>query len=212
DMRVDKAYVETKLKSNDSVIIDGRGADAFVDGHIPGAKSLVASRLLTEDRKVQPEDVLTGLLASRGIDKDKEILSYCGSGVAAANNYIALRNLGYKNVRIYDESWDEWSRDPKAGQALALNNYTFTGEDVSADAEGPKFLTAEQVKERAANPNVVVVDVRSPSDYGAGQIPGSVNVFWDTTLDDNRVLKNADDLKKLYQEAGVTPEKQVILF
>lgn len=210
DMRVDKAYVETKIRANDSVIVDGRNADAFVDGHIPGAKSLSASRLLTEDRKVQPEDVLSGLLASRGIDKEKEILSYCGSGVAAANNYIALRNLGYKNVRIYDESWDEWSRDPKAGQALALNNYGFTGENIGE--EGPKFLTAEEVKELAANPNVVIVDVRSPSDYGAGQIPGSVNVFWDTTLDENRVLKGADDLKKLYQEAGVTPDKQVILF
>lgn len=213
DVRVDKAYVETKMKSSDSVIVDGRGADAFVDGHIPGAKSLAASRLLTEDRKVQPEDVLTGLLASRGIDKDKEILSYCGSGVAAANNYIALRNLGYKNVRIYDESWDEWSRDPQAGQALALNNYTFTGNDISSEtAAGPKFLNADQVKELAANPNVVVLDVRSPSDYGAGQIPGSVNVFWDTTLDEHRVLKTPEELKKLYQEAGVTPDKQVILF
>src|SRR5690606_19558179 len=61
-------------------------------------------------------------------------------------------------------------------------------------------------------PNVVVVDVRSPSDYSAGQIPGSVNVFWDATLDENRVLKSADELKKLYEEAGVTPDKKVILF
>jgi thiosulfate/3-mercaptopyruvate sulfurtransferase len=213
DMRVDKAYVETKLKANDSVIVDGRNSDAFVDGHIPGAKSLTAARLLTEDKKVVPEDVLNNLLASRGIDKDKEILSYCGSGVAAANNYIALRNLGYKNVRIYDESWDEWSRDPKAGQSLALGNYAFTGNDVSAEtSEGPKFLSAEQVKELAQNPDVVVVDVRSPSDYNAGQIPGSVNVFWDATLDENRVLKDVAELKKIYEEAGVTPEKQVILF
>lgn len=213
DMRVDKAYVESKLKANDSVIVDGRNSDAFVDGHIPGAKSLVAARLLTEDKKVLPEDVLTNLLASRGIDKEKEILSYCGSGVAAANNYIALRNLGYKNVRIYDESWDEWSRDPQAGQSLALGNYAFSGEDVSADASGgPKFLSAEQVKELAQNPDVVVVDVRSPSDYSAGQIPGSVNVFWDTTLDENRVLKDPAELKKIYEAAGVTPDKQVILF
>lgn len=213
DMRVDKAYVESKLKANDSVIVDGRNSDAFVDGHIPGAKSLVAARLLTEDKKVLPEDVLTNLLASRGIDKEKEILSYCGSGVAAANNYIALRNLGYKNVRIYDESWDEWSRDPQAGQSLALGNYAFSGEDVSADASGgPKFLSAEQVKELAQNPDVVVVDVRSPSDYSAGQIPGSVNVFWDTTLDENRVLKDPAELKRIYEAAGVTPDKQVILF
>lgn len=212
DMRVDKAYVESKLKSTDAVVVDGRNSDAFVDGHIPGAKSLVAARLLTEDRKVQPEDVINNLLASRGIDKNKEILSYCGSGVAAANNYIALRNFGYANVRIYDESWDEWSRDPAAGQSLALGNYTFTGANVSEATEGPHFLTADQVKERAADPNVIVLDVRSPSDYGAGQIPGSVNVFWDATLDENRVLKDTAELKKLYEEAGVTPDKQVILF
>lgn len=213
DVRVDKAYVESRLKSPEAVVVDGRNSDAFVDGHIPGAKSLVASRLLTEDRKLLPEDVINNLLVSRGIDKEKEILSYCGSGVAAANNYIALRNLGYTNVRIYDESWDEWSRDPAAGQALALNNYAFTGEDVSGgSAEGPHFLTAEQVRDLSDDPNVVVLDVRAPSDYAAGQIPGSVNVFWDTTLNDDRVLKDTADLRKLYEEAGVTPDKQVILF
>ncbi len=99
----------------------------------------VLTRTPSEDAPIA--DVINNLLATRGIDKEKEILSYCGSGVAAANNYIALRNLGYKNVRIYDESWDEWSRDPKAGQALALNNYGFTGENIGE--EGPKFLTAE---------------------------------------------------------------------
>lgn len=211
DVRVDKAYVQSKLKSQDTVIIDGRNSDAFVDGHIPGAKSVVAARLLTEDRKILPQDVINNLLASRGVDKNKEILSYCGSGVAAANNYIALKNLGYTNVRIYDESWDEWSRDPAAGQSLALGNYAFAGADLG-NFQGPKFLTAEQVKELAATPDVVVVDVRSPSDYSAGQIPGSVNVFWDSTLDDNRVLKSTDELRKLYEEVGVTPDKKVVLF
>ncbi|MGW9231366.1 rhodanese-like domain-containing protein [Pseudorhizobium sp. NPDC055634] len=211
DVRVDKAYVQSKLKSQDTVIIDGRNSDAFVDGHIPGAKSVVAARLLTEDRKILPQDVINNLLASRGVDKNKEILSYCGSGVAAANNYIALKNLGYTNVRIYDESWDEWSRDPAAGQSLALGNYAFAGADLG-NSEGPKFLTAEQVKELAATPDVVVVDVRSPSDYSAGQIPGSVNVFWDSTLDDNRALKSTDELRKLYEEVGVTPDKKVVLF
>jgi thiosulfate/3-mercaptopyruvate sulfurtransferase len=37
-------------------------------------------------------------------------------------------------------------------------------------------------------------------------------VFWDSTLDDTRVLKTTDELKQIYSEVGVTPEKQVILF
>lgn len=214
DVRVDKTYVESKLKATDTVIVDGRNADAFVDGHIPGAKSVVAANLLTQDQKIKPAEVIGNLLASRGIDKNKEILSYCGSGVAAANNYVALRNLGYTNVRIYDESWDEWSRDPKAGQSLALGNYAFSNDAKSSalNENGPNFLTEDQVKELASNADVVVVDVRSPSDYSAGQIPGSVNVFWDETLDENRVLKQPEELKKIYAEVGVTPDKKVILF
>ncbi len=64
----------------------------------------------------------------------------------------------------------------------------------------------------AADPNVVVVDVRSPSDYAAGHIPGSVNVFWDDTFDGDRVLKSPEELQALYAAAGVTPDKRVVLF
>ncbi len=211
DMRVDKSYVASRLNAEDAVVIDGRNADAYVDGHIPGAKSLAAGGLLTEDAKVKPAEFINGLLAARGIDFSKEILSYCGSGVAASNNYVALRNLGYTNIKIYDESWDEWSRDPAAGQSLALGNYAFTGEALAAAPAGPSFLSAEEVRALAQDPNVVVVDVRSPSDYSAGQIPGSVNVFWDDTLDENRVLKSVDELKDIYAEVGVTADTRVVL-
>jgi len=59
---------------------------------------------------------------------------------------------------------------------------------------------------------VVIVDVRSPSDYAAGHIPGAVNVFWDATFDEDRVLLPAEKLKALYEQAGVSPDKRVILF
>ena len=37
---------------------------------------------------------------------------YCQVGVRAAQIYFALRLLGYKRVRLYDGSWEEWSADP----------------------------------------------------------------------------------------------------
>lgn len=213
DIRVDKAYVDQKLNAPESVIVDGRNYDAYADGHIPGAKSLSPNQLLTESRSLQSTDKLNSLLSSRGIDKDKEIIAYCGSGVAAANNYVALKNLGYENVVLYDASWDEWSISSNAAQSVALGNYTFSGGNAELDTnDAPKFLTAEEVKELGAKPDTVVLDVRSPSDYGAGQIPGSVNIFWNTTLDDQRVLKSPEELKQLYTAAGVTPDKKVIIF
>lgn len=213
DIRVDKAYVAGKVGASEAVIIDGRNGDAYADGHIPGAQTVPASSLLTKQATLQSQPVLTALLDAKGVTPDREVVSYCGSGVAAANNYLALKNLGYKNVVLYDASWDEWSRDPRSGQQVSLANYSFGGTAIEPTRDGtPKFLDAEQVKALAKDPNVVIVDVRSPSDYAAGHIPGSVNVYWDKTFDQDRVLASVDALKKLYADAGATPDKRIVLF
>lgn len=210
DIRVSKEYVASKV-GTEAVIIDGRNGEAFADGHIPGAQTLPAASLLTASATLQSQPVLLDLLNTVGVKPDSEVVSYCGSGVAAANNYLALRNLGYENVVLYDASWDEWSRDPRAGQQVALGNYTFEGTPVAQSA-GPSFLDEAAVKALAQDPNVVVVDVRSPSDFAAGHIPGSVNVYWDSTFDKDRVLLPVEQLQKLYADAGVTDDKRIVLF
>lgn len=212
DIRVGKDYVASKVGASDAVIIDGRGSDAYADGHIPGAQTLPAASLLTKAATLQSEPVLLNLLQTAGVSPDREVVSYCGSGVAAANNYLALRNLGYTDVVLYDGSWDEWSRDPAAGQQLALANYTFSGEPLPAEAAGPRFLDAAQVKALAADPNVAVLDIRSPSDYAAGHIPGALHLYWDTTFGPDRVLLPVEELRQLYTDIGLTPDKRVVIF
>lgn len=212
DIRVDKGYVTAKIGASDAVIIDGRNEDAYADGHIPGAQAVPASSLLNKNATLQSEPVLTALLASKGVKPEQEVVSYCGSGVAAANNYLALKNLGYKNVVLYDASWDEWSRDPRSGQQLSLANYTFDGKSAEAAEGTPQFLDEKQVKALAGDPSVVVVDVRSPSDFAAGHIPGAVNVYWDSTFDKDRVLLPAEQLAKIYADAGLTTDKRIVLF
>lgn len=212
DIRVDKSYVAGKIGASDAIIIDGRNEDAYADGHIPGAQALPAASLLNKNATLQSEPVLTALLESKGVKPDQEVVSYCGSGVAAANNYLALKNLGYKNVVLYDASWDEWSRDPRSGQQVSLANYTFEGTPNTGADGTPQFLDEKQVKALASDPNVVVVDVRSPSDFAAGHIPGAVNVYWDSTFDRDRVLLPSEQLRKIYADAGVTPDKRVVLF
>jgi len=212
DIRVDKAYVASKVGADGAVIIDGRNEEAYSDGHIPGSQAIPAASLLNKDATLQSQPVLTALLDSKGVTADKEVVSYCGSGVAAANNYLALKNLGYQNVVLYDASWDDWSRDPKSGQQISLANYSFGQGPAEILAGKPRFLKEAELKQLAADSQVIIVDVRSPSDYAAGHIPGSVNVFWDKTFDTDRILLPEEKLKALYTEAGVTPDKRVILF
>ncbi|MCG0997684.1 sulfurtransferase [Acetobacter persici] len=58
-----------------------------------------------------PEETLP-LAASRGLKPDDDIIIYCFKGARAANTYVALSQAGFKKLRIYMGSWNEWSRNP----------------------------------------------------------------------------------------------------
>lgn len=51
------------------------------------------------------------LAASRGLTPEDEIIIYCFKGARAANTYVALSQAGFKKLRIYMGSWNEWSRN-----------------------------------------------------------------------------------------------------
>lgn len=225
EIRVNKQFVESKVGQAGVTIIDGRDAAAYLDGHIPTAKSLPSSDWLASDKSLKPQQALNQWLGEQQINSEDQIVSYCGSGVAAANNYLALRNLGYDNVAFYDASWDEWSRDPKSAQSIAFNNYTFNagahhtgqtttdGIPIAGAVSGvPQFLDIAAVRKAAEDSNTVIVDIRSPADYDWGHIPNAVNVFWDDTFNADRTLKSNDELAAIYKKAGVTPDKRVVIY
>jgi 3-mercaptopyruvate sulfurtransferase SseA len=134
--------------------------------------------------------------------------------VYGANNFLAMRHLGYKNIVFYDASWDEWSRDPNAMQEISLANYTFDAGPFSTGKVGVRFVDRKELQAAIDDNrrNVVIVDVRSPADYDWGHIPTSVNVFWNDTVDTNRKLLPAQELRGVYAKAGLSPDKRVIVY
>jgi thiosulfate/3-mercaptopyruvate sulfurtransferase len=50
-------------------------------------------------------------LAEGGVTKDKEIILYCFKGARTSSTYLAMKMLGYENVRTYIGSWNEWAKD-----------------------------------------------------------------------------------------------------
>lgn len=210
--RVQKDEVAKKVGSTDVVIVDGRVTQAFEDGHIPTAKVFPANDYVGKGTFRRDRKDLLKDLAAKGITPDKQVVSYCGSGMAAANAFLVLKDLGFDKLVLYDGSWDEWSRDPKAGQEVSLPNYSFASLSSDKSSIGPRLLTEAEVKELQKKPDTVVLDVRAPADYVVGRIPDSVNVYWNDTLDNDRVVKSRDDLAALYKAKGVTPDKHVVIF
>jgi thiosulfate/3-mercaptopyruvate sulfurtransferase len=62
-----------------------------------------------KDGNVRPDEDLTSLISSAGLDPNKETITYCHGGVTSCIGYSALELAGFKNVRMYDGSWSEYS-------------------------------------------------------------------------------------------------------
>ena len=104
------------VQSHQGVLIDARSTDRFhgqnenmdhTAGHIPGALCCPFSDNLDE----------SGLFVAAGknfekVSKNEDIISYCGSGVTATHNILALILAGYDEPALYAGSWSEWIENP----------------------------------------------------------------------------------------------------
>jgi len=84
-----------------------------VAGHIPGAVNFFIKDVLTPSNTwLAPALLRARLLARLGDTPPGQVVTYCGSGVAAAQAALALEQAGLSGARIYPGSWSEWSADP----------------------------------------------------------------------------------------------------
>ena len=76
-------------------------------GHIPGALNLPYTENLAADGKFKPREELRMQFA--GLGADKGAIFYCGSGVNATQQLLAMEIAGLPNARLYAGSWSDWS-------------------------------------------------------------------------------------------------------
>ncbi|WP_284645558.1 sulfurtransferase [Paenibacillus silviterrae] len=103
-----------------ATLVDSRDANQYlgleapfdpVAGHIPGALNFFWKDGLHKDGTWKPVEALQEHFA--GLPKDEEIIVYCGSGISATPNVLALREAGFSRVRLYAGSWSDWISYPE---------------------------------------------------------------------------------------------------
>ncbi|OBZ14360.1 3-mercaptopyruvate sulfurtransferase [Bacillus sp. FJAT-27264] len=77
-----------------------------ISGHIPGAANYFWKDALQGDGFWKSPEQLREQFAN--LPKEDEIIVYCGSGISATPNVLALREAGYENVKLYAGSWSDW--------------------------------------------------------------------------------------------------------
>jgi thiosulfate/3-mercaptopyruvate sulfurtransferase len=108
------------------VLLDARAGERYrgevepidrVGGHIPGAVSAPTALNVAETGEgeaplLRPPDELRARFRELGVSDDTEVGVYCGSGVSAAHEVLALAQAGF-DAALYVGSWSEWSADPE---------------------------------------------------------------------------------------------------
>jgi thiosulfate/3-mercaptopyruvate sulfurtransferase len=121
------------LASADAVVVDARTAARFAEGdpaidprggHVPGARSLPwAGNLDAGTGRFLPVDALR---RRYGLDRDHppSYIAYCGSGVTACHDLLALTVCGHDDAALYPGSWSQWGADPSRPAATGDQELT----------------------------------------------------------------------------------------
>lgn len=120
--RVDARTVASGLTDRSRLLVDARAEERYrgesetldrVAGHIPGAKNYFYARNLTAEKTFRsPEEIRAAWEPLLGSADASHVVMYCGSGVTACHNLLALEHAGLGGARLYPGSWSEWSSDP----------------------------------------------------------------------------------------------------
>ena len=117
--KIDKNIISTSeevkksLKNKKVVILDARSKEEFNGsdvraarrGHIPSAVNMDWQNNI-DDSIFKTTEKLSKIYSE--IPKNSKIITYCQGGYRAANAFVVLKMLGYKNVKMYLGSWGEW--------------------------------------------------------------------------------------------------------
>jgi len=122
ELTADASEIAGTLHSPGARLLDARAPERFrgenetLDkkaGHIPGAANHFYQSNLNDDNTFRARDELRRRFEeSLGGVPPEQAISYCGSGVTACHNLLAMEHGGLTGARLYPGSWSEWSSDP----------------------------------------------------------------------------------------------------
>jgi thiosulfate/3-mercaptopyruvate sulfurtransferase len=207
-------------------ILDARSPEVYAAGHIPGAINLPIPEITRTINNVP------GMLASiveleealgrRGVTRNSQVVIYDDfGGDQATRLFWALDYLGHSRVSVLQGGFGLWQHEgrPISREVPKVNTVRY-----KAQPQSDRLADRTWVRARLQDASVVLVDARSPGEFEGkvpgrdvkrpGHIPGAVNVDWvrNLTTAEPRQFRAAEELAQLYQQAGVTADKEIVVY
>jgi thiosulfate/3-mercaptopyruvate sulfurtransferase len=184
------------------VIMDVRPAEAYAEGHIPGAINVNWSHFRGPNGVFIGVEDAVRILGEHGIRPEDRVIVYCDSATepcpTSAYVFWVLEYLGHENVSVLDGGFNAWYTE----YGCTKNVTTRPPALYTAQVMDERFADTEWVEGNRNNTRVQMVDARTAEEYTAGYIEGAVNLDYTKLYRDGNRLKGADDLNYLFSPLG----------
>jgi thiosulfate/3-mercaptopyruvate sulfurtransferase len=200
---VQPAWVHAQRGDGPLQIVDARDADAYEEGHVPGALHIPLDAIQSDrhgvPEQVAPPETVADVFSRAGLQPGVPTVVY-GSALDIPGTRTAW-TLAYHDVspvHVMDGGFQAW-RD--AGHPTE-SGPPDTGSDAQPfDEVDPTLrVDAEWIQARLDDPGVALVDARSHDEYAEGHIPGAHHVDWTRNLDGEGALRPDEALEALYDD------------
>jgi thiosulfate/3-mercaptopyruvate sulfurtransferase len=229
DALVETEWLEHHLDDPQVRVIEvDEDTTAYEKGHIPGA---VAWNWTTDLHTPVGRDYIdragfSRLLSRAGVREGTTVVLYGGNNNwFAAYAYWLLKLRGFDAVKLLNGGRKKWELESRP-----LTQEVPTYEETGFEIAGPERPELRALRDEvlASLDRASFVDVRSPEEYRGeklapdhlpqeqsqvpGHIPGAANIPWSKAANEDGTFKSAEELRVLYEQAGITPEREVIAY
>ncbi len=221
---VDADWVEAHKDDAKLVIIDCDVEAGYNRGHIPGAA------LVPDNFEKNPDtgrvhlmnaEQFTAMCQGLGIGDNSLVIAYDNAqSLTAARLWWALNTYGHSNVKVLDGGWRRWLSE---GRAVSFDRpQAPSGVKFTAKRDDSLYVSADDLKTACTLDSSVIWDVRSDGEWDdsaargnkrVGHVPGAVHLEWFNLMDrDTHQFKPASDIRRILNDHGSTPDKNVYTY
>ena len=233
EVLVDTKWVEDHLKDSNVRIaeVDYDPKANYQLGHVPSSVLFDWKQDINDpiSRNVLSKQACEDLLQRAGINNDTTLVLYGDfNNWFAAFAFWVFKYYGFKDVRIMNGGRKKWLEEDRE---VSKNVPSYPkGNFKASDPDKNIRIFLDEVKRSLdSKGRIKMVDVRSPKEFTGeilappeyptehaqrgGHIPGAENIPWAQAVNDkDGTFKSADELKKLYESKGITPDKEIIAY
>lgn len=210
---VEAEELKDMIDKGEVKVVDFRDAKlpgGYISGAVKISRGDISAKVNDVSGMIAPKEQIEKVLGEAGItNEDKVVIYDADKELWASRLWWVMKVYGHEDVRLLNGGLDAWEAAGFETEATSdkAEAVTYTAKD----ADNSLIADLDMIKKSFDDASYFVLDTRSEEEWKDGRIPGAVWVEWTNALNKDGRYKSADELRRIYEEAGITKDKTAIM-